>query len=110
MFYAGIEVTDADSAEAAADVADEVELVDVVCPECHGARSGYDLSHELGWITIECPCGGGWGTIEVTADGSDDWDDPEPPEPAAPALALVVPFYRCATCKDTSRVAKPSAW
>lgn len=110
MFYAGIEVTDADSAMAAADVADEVELVDVVCPECNGARSIDDLSYELGWITIECPCCDGWGTIEVTADGSDDWDDPEPPTPAAPALALVVPSYRCATCRDTGRVEKPSNW
>src|SRR5215218_1878441 len=88
MTYAGIEVTDADSAEAAADAMDEVELVDVLCPECDGARSICDLSYELGWITIECPCCGGWGTIEVTADGSDGWDDPEPPAAAAPVLAL----------------------
>src|SRR5215211_8924998 len=81
MFCAGIEVTDADSAEAAADAMDEVELVDVVCPECDGARSVCDLSSELGWIDIACPCCGGFGTIEVPADGSDGWDDPEPPVP-----------------------------
>ena len=108
MFSAGIEVTDADSAMAAADVAHEDEAVE--SPGCHGARSIYDLSHEFGWINAECPCCGGWGTIEVTADGSDGWDDPEPPTPAAPALALVVPSHRCAACKDTGRLAKPSAW
>jgi hypothetical protein len=37
-------------------------------------------------------------------------DDPEPPSPAAPALAVVVPLFRCATCRDTGRVAKPPAW
>jgi len=56
MFSAGIEVTDADSAMAAADAMDAVELVDVVCPECNGARSIHDLSYDLGWINIECPC------------------------------------------------------
>jgi len=110
MFCAGIEVTDADSAEAAADAMDEVELVDVLCPECDGARSVCDLSSELGWIDIACPCCGGFGTIEVPADGSDGWDDPEPPSPAAPALALVVPSNSYPTCRDTGRVVKPSAW
>lgn len=37
-------------------------------------------------------------------------DDPESPTPAAPALAAVAPVHRCARCRDTGRVVKPSAW
>lgn len=106
MFYAGIEVTDADSAMAAADAMDEVEEIE--CPECHGVGNTWDLSYELGEINIECPCCGGDGTVP-DGDDMDDWD-PEPPTPAAPALALVEPAVRCATCRDTGRVVKPSAW
>ena len=36
--------------------------------------------------------------------------EPEPPTPAAPALAIVAPVVRCAVCRDTGRVTKPSIW
>lgn len=32
------------------------------------------------------------------------------PSPAAPVLALVVPSYRFATCRDIGRTEKPSRW
>lgn len=111
MFYAGIEVTDADSAMAAADAMDAImdafEVDEITCPECNGKRCIYDLSIELGWINIECPCCGGTGTIP---DASDDDNDPEPPTPAAPALAVITPLYRCTRCQDTGRIVKPSNW
>jgi len=48
---------------------------------------------------------------EETEDCEDqDDDDPEPPTPAAPALAIVAPVVRCAVCRDTGRVTKPSIW
>ena len=37
-------------------------------------------------------------------------DDPEPPTPAAPAIVLMAPVFRCAVCRDTGRVVKPSVW
>jgi hypothetical protein len=104
MVIAGFNVTDADSLDAAADVLDEVENW-ITCPGCNGHKSITDYSPGLGWINIECPGCEGWGTILDT--DPDDFD-PEPPTPAAPAA--VIPLYRCPTCRDTGRVAKPSAW
>ena len=50
----------------------------------------------------------------MEAEGEDyeegDDDDPEPPTPAAPALAVVAPVVRCAVCRDTGRMTKPSIW
>jgi hypothetical protein len=105
MTYAGIEITDTDSLMAAADLMEDAETW-ITCPECDGAREITDYSPDTGWINIECPCCEGNGTI---LDVEPDWD-PEPPTPAAPALAVVVPLFRCETCQDTGRVAKPSAW
>jgi hypothetical protein len=106
MTYAGIEITDTDSLIAAADILDDVESW-ITCPECDGCRSITDYSPSHGYITIECPACGGWGSVLDT--DPDDFD-PEPPTPAAPALAVVVPSFRCDTCRDTGRVIKPSAW
>jgi hypothetical protein len=103
MTIAGIEITDTDSLMAAADILDDVEQW-VTCPECQGAKSIVDYSPDAGWINIECPACEGWGTVK---DVEPDFD-PEPPTPAAPALAVVVPLFRCDTCRDTGRVTKPS--
>ena len=102
MTYAGIQITDADSLEAAADVAEALE--EVACWECDGRRRIADISPDTGgWVTILCPGCHGSGTMLVVAD-----PEPEPPSPAAPALAVVVPLFRCAACRDTGRVVKPS--
>jgi hypothetical protein len=107
MTYAGIEITDTDSLIAAADILEDAEQW-ITCPECDGRKSITDYSPGLGWINIECPCCEGFGTVPAgDSDGDDDW---EPPTPAAPALAVVIPLYRCDTCRDTGRVSKPSAW
>jgi hypothetical protein len=104
MTYAGLTITDADSLMAAADELDELEAI--TCPECDGARTVGDLSPDTGgWVTLLCPGCNGSGTMLVAAD-----PEPEPPTPAAPALAVVVPLYRCETCRDTGRVGKPSAF
>ncbi len=104
MVIASINVTDADSLDAAADIVEDVERW-IICPECAGRKSITDHSPGLGWINIECPCCEGWGTVLDT--DLDDFD-PELPSPAPPALATVVPLFRCAACRDTGRVAKPS--
>ena len=83
------------------------EDVKVECPERNRVGSVCDLSIEFGYINIECPCCGKSGRFPEGHDG-DDWDS-EPPAPAAPAPALVI-SYRCAICRDTGRVVKPSAW
>jgi hypothetical protein len=106
MTYAGIEIDDTGSLMAAADLIDNAETW-VTCPECGGAREITDYSPDAGWIAIACPCCEGWGSVRDI--DPDDWD-PEPPAPAAPALAVVVPLFRCDTCRDTGCVAKPSAW
>src|SRR5688500_5858001 len=99
MTYAGMTITDADSLMAAADEADTLE--EITCWECDGRRTVGDLSPDTGgWITILCPGCHGSGTMLVTA-------DPEPPTPAAPAPAVVAPLFRCLTCRDAGRVAKP---
>jgi hypothetical protein len=108
MTIAGINITDTDSLIAAADILDDAETW-IACPGCGGRRSITDYSPDAGWINVECPCCEGTGSIlDVEPDG-DDWE-PEPPTPAAPALAVVIPLYRCATCRDTGRVVEPSAW
>src|SRR5215216_3670029 len=103
MTYAGLTITDADGLMAAADLMDDAE--EVTCPECDGARTVADLSPDTGgWVSVTCPCCDGVGTvIAIEPDG-----DPEPPTPAAPALAVVVPLFRCETCRDTGRTIKPS--
>jgi hypothetical protein len=106
MTIAGIDITDTDSLIAAADILDDVETW-ITCPECDGHKSIIDYSPGLGWINLQCPGCEGYGAILDT--DPDDFD-PEPPTPAAPAPAVVVPLYRCDTCRDTGRVAKPSAW
>jgi len=103
MVIVGINVIDADSLDAASDLLDEIENW-IDCPECDGARSITDYSPSHGYIDIECPCCEGNGMIVECNDDS----DPEPPTPAAPALAVIVPFVRCATCRDTGRTVKPS--
>src|SRR5215217_1358166 len=104
MVIAGINVTDTDSLDAAADIIEEAETW-ITCEECRGTRSITDYSPGLGYIEIECPACDGEGSV---LDLGDDWD-PEPPSPAAPALAVVVPLFRCPTCRDTGRTSKPSA-
>jgi hypothetical protein len=87
MTVAGIEITDIDSLMAAADILEDAETW-ITCPDCGGARSITDYSPDAGWINIECPCCEGNGSI----------------------LAVVGPLFRCATCRDTGRIVKPSAW
>src|SRR5688572_137815 len=104
MTYAGMTITDADSLEAAADELDELE--EITCPECAGRRTVGDLCPDTGGrVTILCPGCLGSGTMLVAAD-----PEPEPPTPAAPVLAVVIPLFRCLTCRDTGRVVKPSAF
>src|SRR5215211_6643266 len=103
MTYAGIEIDDTDSLEAAADLIDDAETW-ITCEECRGTRSITDYSPGLGYIEIECPACDGQGSV---LDFGDDWD-PEPPTPAALALAVIVPLFNCATCHDTGRTVKPS--
>jgi hypothetical protein len=108
MTYAGIEITDADSLDAAADILADVKTW-ITCPECGGARSITDYSPDRGWINIECPGCVGTGTILVAEPDGDGWES-EPPTPAAPAVAAVLPLYRCATCRDTGRAVKSTAF
>src|SRR5215217_6555629 len=103
MVIAGINVTDTDSLDAAADIIEEAETW-ITCEECRGTRSITDYSPGLGYINIECPACDGQGSV---LDLGDDWD-PEPPTPAAPAVAVVIPLFRCNTCRDTGRTVKPS--
>jgi hypothetical protein len=105
MMVAGIAVTDTDSLMAAADILEDVETW-ITCPECNGARHITDYSPSHGYIDIQCPCCEGNGSI---LDLGDDFD-PEPPSPAAPAVAVVIPLFRCMTCRDTGRTVKPSSW
>ena len=87
-----------------------VKLANLVCQECNGARSTWEVRSDAGWINIECPCCGDWGTIEVTGDGTDDWDDAEPPTPAAPALTLVAPVQTLRDVRGNGRVEGPLNW
>ena len=106
MVIAGINVTDTDSLDAAADLIEDAETWSI-CEECRGTRSITDYSPGLGYINIECPACDGEGSVLDCGDDCDDWD-PEPPTPAAPAVAVVIPLFRCNTCRDTGRTVKPS--
>lgn len=115
MMVMGISVIDTDSLDAAADLLDDTEEVEIrtVCTECGGAREITDYSPSHGYINVECPCCEGWGTVvdwEAMESLAAEDDDPEPPTPAAPALAVIIPLFQCETCRDTGRVIKPSNW
>ncbi|MFL5760273.1 MAG: hypothetical protein ACJ789_11070 [Thermomicrobiales bacterium] len=109
MTYTGIEIIDGDWLDGVADILDDVAAAAITCPECHGRTSITDYSPGLGWIDLPCPCCAGYGTILASKlDGGDG--QPAPPTPAAPAVAVVIPLFRCATCRDAGRVVKPSVW